>query len=180
MNDLDKMIAEMEVAKRGERPMNEGIVFDFQRQNTLMPEGIHTFEITEVKEKSGEETPSGFPYINLTLECLTKEFEGQHTFHGFSLAPTSRWILDKLLDAVGAPTDGKTTTQFFVGKRLKARIVHSSYENKEGMEVKKAEVKEVYPVNYQPKEKASNPAEELKKLAKQTKPKTQLPSDVSS
>lgn len=179
MDNFDKMKAEIEAAKRGELAVTDNSFssFDFDRQTGVpIPEGIHTFEITEVKEKSGEQTPSGFTYVNLTLECIgNKQFEGQRTYHGFSLSPQSRFVLDRLLEAVGAPESGKATTQYFVGKKLKARIQHTTYEDKEGVERTKAEVKEVYPVNFQPKEKV-NPNEALKKMAK---PKTRLPDDVS-
>jgi hypothetical protein len=139
-------------------------------RDSILSAGVHSFVIKEVKEAVGKE--SGSPYLKIQYICIDAGPEAKKSVYGnLSLTPQSRWIVDQFLDAVGFPSTGTIDTASFVGKKLRARVVHTEFNGKT-----KAELSIFIPAG---SNVAEHSPEADKKPAQQSAPakKVGLPSD---
>ena len=94
--------------------------------NVPVAEGIHVFTVSDYSEDEGD----AGPYWLFTLACNTPGEEGKTARLFCSLSVQARWRLELFLDAVQAPTEGQVTAVQFIGRSLKGKIVHSTYEGR--------------------------------------------------
>ena len=147
--------------------------------NSPVSEGVHPFTIMSGEEGEGK----AGPYWKFILACQTPAEAGKQVFHICSLSSQSRWRLELFLDAVGAPKTGNATISQFVGRSLRAQIVHEDYEGRP-----QARVGEMWPMTtapkpvtapVQPTRDASKPVPaNVKKVTVPTKKSPGLPADV--
>jgi len=140
------------------------------QRDSILSAGVHSFVIKEVKEAVGKE--SGIPYLKVQYICIDAGPEAKKSVYGnLSLSPQSRWIVDQFLDAIGFPITGSVNSDDFVGKKLRARVIHTEFNGKV-----KAEVNTFIPAG---SNVAEHSPEADKKPAQQSAPakKVGLPSD---
>lgn len=148
--------------------------------NVPVTEGVHLFTVSR-----GEESVSknNNPMWTFYLACNTPGEEGKEVPLFLVLTPSARWKLELFLDAMNAPKTGSVTIDKFIGRKMRAQIVHEKYEGKD-----QARIGEMYPVSAAPKSSqapvAKNPA--VKNVSASTqeettsakKPVTAIPADA--
>lgn len=96
MNELDQEILGMDT---------KFTEFTLGREMKPMSEGIHIFQLVDVKETVGG---SGHPNMSFTCECCEdSQWNGQKVWMNVSLSPQARWKLEEFLNALGAPESGR-------------------------------------------------------------------------
>jgi hypothetical protein len=104
---------------------------------TPLEEGIHLFSVKAITEG---ESKAENPMWTIELACLEPGQEGKTVRLYAVLTEAARWKFENFLDAVGAPATGMATASMFVGKRLRAQIVHEEFDGKP-----QAKVGEMFP-----------------------------------
>jgi hypothetical protein len=107
------------------------IMVSTERISGPVPEGVHPFEISELK-LSDEPGPSGFHYINIKLVCIESGVEeGKLVWSKVSQSPKARFIMENFLDALEIPSDaGQVNIASFHGTRVRCLIKHQEWDNK--------------------------------------------------
>jgi hypothetical protein len=102
----------------------EKISLSRSSRDQLLPNGIYWGKIEEVEVV--EESPSGFPYLKLRI-AANVEGERRAFWTNVSLAPTARFKVDELLDALEAPTEGEIRVQQLKGNSLFFKLAIDTY-----------------------------------------------------
>lgn len=94
---------------------------DLERISVVKP-GIYKIRIDEVDDSSNG--PSGFLNIKMNCSILSSSGKptGRTTWTNLSMSPKARFKIDKFLDAINAPEEGKVSPKSFKGKTLWVRI----------------------------------------------------------
>lgn len=153
--------------------MENSYQIDLNRtSNVPVTEGIHTFEIIAGDEGEGAKGA----YWKFTMACQTPGEDGKNVLFIVSLSPQARWRLELFLDAVRAPQTGTATVENFIGRKLRAKVVHEEYEGRV-----QARLAELFPaVRTAP----ANPSPTVKvvkaaKVVKKSEEPLPFPSDVT-
>lgn len=90
----------------------------------LAPKGVYLGKIEDVDVVG--DSPSGFPYVKLRLSANIGG-ERKAFWTNVSLAPTARFKVDELLDAVEAPTEGELSISQLKGAQVYFTLDITSY-----------------------------------------------------
>lgn len=94
--------------------------------------GMHYARLLEVVEKQG---PKGeYWQYTLTVEEEGRD-NGKELAYRVSLSPSARWKVNEFLDAVGAPQEGTTKPDTYLGTMVKVHVVEGSYEDRTRSEI---------------------------------------------
>lgn len=106
------------------------MAFNFNRRISA---GVHTYRITQCEEKTAND---GKVYMQMTA-VVEENGPDKDMELGFRvyMTPAAIWRFHQLLDAVGAPTEGKGEAGYFVGKKFKANTKHVPGKDNDGNEV---------------------------------------------
>lgn len=102
-------------------------------RTSMLAEGIHELRVVDFDENMGG---SGYPYWSFTLEVNEGgPWDGFVLWTNISLSPKARFKMDEWLDAFSIPEGEEAFAETFVGKRLRATIVHGIWNNRKRPEV---------------------------------------------
>jgi len=94
---------------------------DLQRTTGMPALGTYLFKIIRLKEGEGDKGP----YWGFSCQIQDKgEDQGKEVFMIISLADSARWKLNQFLDAVKAPSKGKSSGDAYVGKLFRGTVSH--------------------------------------------------------
>ena len=100
----------------------------------LAPKGVYLGKIEEVDVV--EDSPSGFPYLKLRLGANIGG-ERKAFWTNVSLAPTARFKVDEMLDAVEAPAEGELSISQLKGSQVYFTLDITSYNGTQRNSVEK-------------------------------------------
>jgi hypothetical protein len=95
------------------------------RSSGIRPDGIYKFRIGEVEVKEGQKGQ----YISMRL-TFADDPNSTTLYHNLSLTDKARFMVDKFLDAIGAPKTGKMSVAKLKGNTLYALITNETYNNR--------------------------------------------------
>lgn len=102
-------------------------------RGSIMPEGIHRFLVTDIKEELGG---SGFPYWAFTLILDEgSQWDGDMVWENISHSPKARFKMDEWLDAFAIPEGKKSHGEDFIGKHVRAKVIHGEYQGRKRAEL---------------------------------------------
>lgn len=100
----------------------------------------YVFKIEKVEEKAAK--TSGSPMLNLTVEVIADEFDGEYVgrkvFENYVLTEKCLWKLKQLLAAIGIDASGAVDldTQELLGKTFTGSIIIQEYNGNEKNSIK--------------------------------------------
>jgi hypothetical protein len=146
--------------------------------NVPVAEGVHIFVVKDIEEGMSK---NDNPMWTVVLACETPGETGKEVRMFLVLTQNARWKFELFLDAMNAPKSGSAVAKQFIGRKMRAQIVHEDYEGRP-----QPRIGEMYPVGIAPKATtppATNPAVKKVTTAAKTpvkaKPATALPTDAT-
>lgn len=115
-------------------PANDVKINLSRTANELAPKGIYLGKIEDVEVV--EDSPSGFPYLKLRLGANIGG-ERKAFWTNVSLAPTARFKVDEMLDAVEAPAEGELSISQLKGVQVYFTLDITSYNGSQRNSVEK-------------------------------------------
>src|SRR5512146_1017476 len=143
----------------------EDIALDMVRVGNNPPAvGLHHVQILDCVKRNSQN--SGNDYLLWTLQIIGERDpeRGRKFTPMTSLTENSRWVLERWLDALGAPIKGKLLVSTFKGKQLRVKISHRERKQTdpnpgESVVIKVVQVDEVYSAGPSAKLPAAPPAQ---------------------
>lgn len=115
----------------GQTGQSSGSVDLGRTPRELVSMGLHVIRVTTAELRTSQK---GNPTVNFRCQILGEKDpdKGKSLFMNFTMVPQSRWVFEKFLDAVKAPSSGKVDIQQFVGCRLRVQVTHEDREMSDG------------------------------------------------
>ena len=105
---------------------------EIQNDRAAVSPGFHYGRVAEVVEKTG---PKGeYWQYTIAIEEETKD-AGKELPYRVSLSPDARWKALEFLDAVGAPEEGSTKSDTYLGALVKVHVIEGTYNDKTRPEI---------------------------------------------
>ena len=100
-----------------------------------LPAGTYKVRIEKIEQK--QKAGGQYPYLKFTLRVLDDRGKpGTNLlWTNVSLSPNSRFIMDQLLDAIDAPSEGKITANWFRNKALWVAVKVEDYKGTDSNQV---------------------------------------------